>query len=58
MIQFNLLPDVKQEYLKAKRTKQLVVLVSIIASATALTVLLLLFISVNVVQKKSLQRRR
>lgn len=54
MIQFNLLPDVKQEYIKAKRTRQLVTVISLIVSAAALTLLVLLFISVKVVQKKSL----
>lgn len=54
MIQFNLLPDVKQEYLKAKRTKQLVVMISVIASGAALTLLVLLLVTVHVVQKKSM----
>jgi len=55
MIQFNLLPDVKQEYLKAKRTRQLVVVISFAVSATALTVLVLLFVSVKLVQQKSMR---
>jgi Tfp pilus assembly protein PilN len=55
MIQFNLLPDVKQEYLKSKRTKQLVVVTSFAITATTLTVLVLLFISVKFVQQKSMQ---
>lgn len=54
MIQFNLLPDVKQEYLKARQTKQLVVLISFIAGAASLTLFILLFVSVKVVQQKSL----
>lgn len=54
MIQFNLLPDVKQEYLKSKRTKQLVAIISFAVTATALTVLVLLFISVKFVQQKSM----
>ena len=54
MVQFNLLPDVKQEYVNARRTKQLVVLVSFVVSAAALGIMLLLLLTVDVVQKKSL----
>jgi Tfp pilus assembly protein PilN len=54
MIQFNLLPDVKQEYLKAKSSRQLVTLISVILGAASLAVLVLLFLSVKVVQHKSL----
>lgn len=54
MIQFNLLPDVKQEYLKAKRSRQLVTFISVIVSAAALAILVLLLISVKIVQQKSL----
>jgi hypothetical protein len=55
MIQFNLLPDVKQEYLKARSTRRLVVVVSFVVSAVTLTVLVLLLISVKVVQQKSMK---
>ena len=54
MIQFNLLPDVKMEYIKAKRLKRLMVTVSILAAGGLLTVAVLLFLGVNVVQKKHL----
>lgn len=54
MVQFNLLPDVKQEYVNARRTKQLVVLISFVVSAVALGIMLLLLLTVDVVQKKSL----
>jgi Tfp pilus assembly protein PilN len=54
MIQFNLLPGVKQEYIKARRTKQMVVLISFVVSAASLAILLLLLVTVDVVQKKSL----
>ncbi len=54
MIQFNLLPDVKLEYIRAKRTKQLIMLISFIVSAVAITVLVLLFVVVDGVQKKHL----
>jgi Tfp pilus assembly protein PilN len=54
MVQFNLLPDVKLEYVKTQRTKRLLTLVSLFASAGALAILFLSFVSVDVVQKKSL----
>jgi Tfp pilus assembly protein PilN len=54
MVQFNLLPDVKLEYVKTQRTKRLLTLVSLVASAAALVILFLSFVSVDVVQKKSL----
>lgn len=54
MIQFNLLPDVKQEYVKARRTKRLVILASLAASGVSVFVLLLMVLTVDVVQKKSL----
>jgi Tfp pilus assembly protein PilN len=54
MIQFNLLPDIKIQYLKAKRQEHAVVLASIVAVITALTVLVLLLAVVHGLQKKSL----
>jgi hypothetical protein len=54
MIQFNLLPDVKIEYLKARRTKRFVMLASAIITSIGLTVLVVLFVGVNVVQKNHL----
>lgn len=54
MIQFNLLPDVKQQYVKARQLKRLVVLVSFAVSGVSLFVLILLLLTVDVVQKKSL----
>lgn len=54
MIQFNLLPDVKQEYLKARRTRQLVVTISFVVSGVALGILVLLLVTVKFVQQKSL----
>ena len=55
MIQFNLLPDVKVEYIKAHRSRRLVTLVSIGLSALSLFVLLLSLVTVDVVQKKTLR---
>lgn len=54
MIQFNLLPDVKQEYIRTQRIKRLVMMVSFIASGAAIFVLLVLLSSVYLVQKKSI----
>lgn len=54
MIQFNLLPDIKQQYIKAQQTRRLIISVSIIVSAAALAVLVLMFSYVHVVQKKQL----
>lgn len=54
MVQFNLLPDVKLQYIKARRTKRLVTLVSLVVIAASLGVFTIAFFSVNVVQKKSL----
>lgn len=54
MIQFNLLPDVKIEYLKARRQRNLVTVVATFAAAAALTVFVLLALFVFVSQKKSI----
>ena len=54
MIQFNLLPGVKLEYVKAQRTKHLMTFISIVVGAVALTVFLISLFVVDVVQKKSL----
>lgn len=53
MLQFNLLPDIKVAYLKAERTRRLVLSVSVIVSVVAL-VLLLALVSTNFLQKKHL----
>jgi len=54
MIQFNLLPDVKLEYIKARRTKHLVMLVSLMAASVTVAITVILFLAVNVVQKEHL----
>jgi hypothetical protein len=54
MIQFNLLPDVKLEYIKANRLKRAVTVISVIVAGAALTVFVLLYLSVDVVQKHHL----
>lgn len=54
MIQFNLLPDVKQEFIKVRRTKRNAIVVAAIVTATALTILIILVLVVDVAQKKHL----
>lgn len=54
MVQFNLLPDVKLEYVRARHTKYLLTFISFVVGAAALTVFLFSLFVVNVVQKKSL----
>lgn len=54
MIQFNLLPNVKLEYVKTQRTKRMLTMVSVIVSIASIGVLLLSIVAVDVVQKKSL----
>lgn len=43
MIQFNLLPDVKLEYIKANRAKHTVVVAASVTAAAALGIFILLF---------------
>ena len=52
MIQFNLLPDIKLEYIKAKRTKRTVMLTSSLVTTVVLALFILLFVTVNVFQKQ------
>jgi hypothetical protein len=54
MIQFNLLPDVKLAYIRARRAKRLVTVIAIGVVGAAVTVFVLLFLAVNVVQKQHL----
>lgn len=54
MIQFNLLPDVKVEYLKARRSQRLVYLGATVLAGVALAIFVSLFLIVNVAQKKHL----
>lgn len=44
MIQFNLLPDVKLEYIKAQRTRRLVLTIAILVTAASVTLLAVLFL--------------
>lgn len=54
MIQFNLLPDIKIQYLKAKRQEHAVLLGATVAIIVSLTVLALLLVVVHGLQKKNL----
>ena len=54
MVQFNLLPDVKIQYLKARRQEHLVILISTFAIIAGLAVVVILVGTVYGVQKKSL----
>lgn len=53
-VQFNLLPDVKMTYVKAQRSQKLITSVAVLLSGGAIAALVLLFVSVNLVQKKQL----
>ncbi len=52
MIQVNLLPNIKQEFVKSRRNKRLVVLGSSFLAAASLIVLILLFVVVQFVQHR------
>lgn len=54
MIQFNLLPDVKLEYIRARRTKHTVLLIAIGVAGSSFAIFALLFLTVNVLQKQHL----
>lgn len=54
MIQFNLLPDVKIEYLQAQQKKQVITLVSVLVTSVSVAIFMILLLSVKVVQQKSI----
>lgn len=54
MIQFNLLPDVKIQYIKAKKMRRTIIGGSVIVGGVSVVILVLLFIGVSVVQKNKL----
>lgn len=54
MIQLNLLPDVKLAFIKARRTKYLVLMTAVLAAGISLTIMIVLLLAVNVFQKKYL----
>lgn len=51
MIQFNLLPDIKRDYEKARRNKRLTFLMAGVAATVSLVVLVVAFVVVQVFQK-------
>ncbi len=55
MIQFNLLPDVKLEFVKTQHTKRLLTTVSFFVSLAGIALLLVSLFSVDVLQKKNLR---
>ncbi len=54
MIQFNLLPDVKQQYIKAARMKRTAIVVAFLVTASSLFIFVMLFMSVHVFQKNNI----
>ncbi len=54
MIQFNLLPDIKIQYLRANRQKHTVVLISAAVTVVSVAALAILLVTVYVLQKKSM----
>lgn len=54
MIQFNLLPDIKMQYIKARRQEHIVILVSAVAIIVSVAVTTLLIVTSDVVQKHEL----
>ena len=54
MIQLNLVPDVKMEFIKARRTYRVVLFSSIIVSIIALTGLTIYYVTVDVIQRHTL----
>lgn len=52
MVQINLLPDVKREYLKSQQVKHLFIMVAIVISIIAVSVLTLLYLYVQIAQPR------
>lgn len=53
-VQFNLLPDVKLDYIKAQRGKNLIFSIAVLVSAAALGIFLVVLVTVEGVQRKQL----
>lgn len=54
IVQFNLLPDVKLEYIKTQRSKRLVIAIATIAAIASVAIFLIILITVEGIQKKQL----
>lgn len=52
MIQFNLLPSVKKEYVRARRNKRATLLIAGLASVASLSIFIILFVGVSIIQSK------
>jgi len=55
-IQFNLLPDVKETYINTQRNRKTVITICVLASIISVALLVLVFFSVDVVQKAQLSK--
>lgn len=55
MIQFNLLPDLKLQYIRANRFKHTAMIVSFIVAASSLAIFIFLFMTVYVFQKEHIK---
>jgi Tfp pilus assembly protein PilN len=53
-VQFNLLPDIKLEYNRTQHLKNTVMTIATLLTGASLALMILLFVTVNVVQKKQL----
>lgn len=54
MIQFNLIPDVKKEYIKAKKAKRLILSLATLSAGVSIVIVVLLFSFVQIAQKKNI----
>lgn len=54
MVQFNLLPDVKVDYMKSEKTKRLIMMSAFTLTGLAIFLVVLVFLIVNVFQKNHL----
>jgi Tfp pilus assembly protein PilN len=53
-VQFNLLPNIKLDYLKAERSKRTIFTISVIVAAIAFGLFIVIFLTVDGIQKKQL----
>ncbi|MGA3150688.1 MAG: PilN domain-containing protein [Candidatus Saccharimonadales bacterium] len=53
-VQFNLLPDVKLEYIKAQTSRSLATSIAVLATAVAIAILIIMLFTAEVIQKKQL----
>ena len=56
MVQLNLLPDVKINYIKTKRTKRMVIGISLVLAAASIGLFVMMFSFVNIAQKGHISR--